>query len=221
MERERKERKKAKEKERKERLRKEGKLLTEKQKHDRARMMQTLAALQAQGVQVPPMGGQGAMGASVASGGNAGAGASNAQDGDAESPREGVCGPPAPPGVSATKKKPKYDRLRQKNKQKAPGGTNASNTEQTVPTEEVQGTGGGEDAPATGDDGVVENWEDILLGKCMPICHPFRFISISFHSHIYHHWRLSTRTRYVSRRTLFDAVRRAAIGVHGAQLGQE
>lgn len=53
LEQEKKEKKKQKEKERKERLKAEGKLLTSKQKADRARAQATLEALKAQGLDVP------------------------------------------------------------------------------------------------------------------------------------------------------------------------
>jgi translation initiation factor 5B len=53
---ERKERKKLKEKERKERLKAEGKLLTAKQKADRARAQGMLEALMAQGLEMPSAG---------------------------------------------------------------------------------------------------------------------------------------------------------------------
>jgi translation initiation factor 5B len=53
---ERKERKKLKEKERKERLKAEGKLLTAKQKAERARAQAMLDALKAQGLEMPAAG---------------------------------------------------------------------------------------------------------------------------------------------------------------------
>lgn len=53
LEQERKEKKKQREKERKERLKAEGKLLTTKQKADRARAQATLEALKAQGLDIP------------------------------------------------------------------------------------------------------------------------------------------------------------------------
>lgn len=56
LEQERKERKKQKEKDRKERLKAEGKLLTAKQKADRARAQAMLEALKAQGVELPEVG---------------------------------------------------------------------------------------------------------------------------------------------------------------------
>lgn len=56
MEIERKERKKLKEKERKERLKAEGKLLSAKQKADRARAQAMLDALKAQGLEMPNAG---------------------------------------------------------------------------------------------------------------------------------------------------------------------
>lgn len=56
LEQERKERKKQKEKERKERLKAEGKLLTAKQKADRARAQALIDSLKAQGVELPDVG---------------------------------------------------------------------------------------------------------------------------------------------------------------------
>ncbi|GIX83379.1 eukaryotic translation initiation factor 5B [Caerostris darwini] len=56
IEQEKKEKKKQKEKEKRERLRAEGKLLTKSQKQNRARMEATLAALKAQGIEVPQIG---------------------------------------------------------------------------------------------------------------------------------------------------------------------
>nr|XP_033338686.1 eukaryotic translation initiation factor 5B [Megalopta genalis] len=56
LEQERKERKKLKEKQRKERLKAEGKLLTTKQKQDRARAQAMIAALKAQGLDLPEVG---------------------------------------------------------------------------------------------------------------------------------------------------------------------
>lgn len=56
LEQERKERKKQKEKERKERLKAEGKLLTAKQKADRARAQALIDSLKAKGVELPDVG---------------------------------------------------------------------------------------------------------------------------------------------------------------------
>lgn len=56
LEQERKEKKKKKEKERKERLKAEGKLLTSKQKADRARAQAMIESLKAQGVALPDVG---------------------------------------------------------------------------------------------------------------------------------------------------------------------
>lgn len=56
LEQERKEKKKQKEKDRKDRLKAEGKLLTAKQKADRARAQAMLEALKAQGVELPEVG---------------------------------------------------------------------------------------------------------------------------------------------------------------------
>lgn len=56
LEQERKEKKKQKEKERKERLKAEGKLLTAKQKADRARAQALIDSLKAQGVALPDVG---------------------------------------------------------------------------------------------------------------------------------------------------------------------
>lgn len=56
LEQERKEKKKQKEKERKERLKAEGKLLTAKQKADRARAQAMIDSLKAQGIELPDIG---------------------------------------------------------------------------------------------------------------------------------------------------------------------
>ena len=56
MEKEKKELKKQREREKKEQLRKEGKLLTAKQRADKARAEQMLASMRAQGIDVPETG---------------------------------------------------------------------------------------------------------------------------------------------------------------------
>ena len=130
-----------KKKERRERLKKEGKLLTDKQKQDRLRFQQTLEALKARGVAVP---GSAAPDAAAATG--------PASAADA-------------PDAAAKKTRPKYEKLKKRPQGQSTAGTGGTQEADAAPADETEQappedqTAIASDAPK--DDGIVDSWDQV------------------------------------------------------------